>query len=531
MKQLSILCVLWSVVTAADGLSFQSCANITPQSPAVELGKNLTAFCFLDQDCLHELGHPITASELFWMVGKTLIPEGHYTVINDSVSSVTFEPTLSMQNSLTCSFKAYGQTEVTLHGIYFSLGNPPEKPENLICICDDLKTLTCTWEPGRDAIIPTTYTLHLFWEEQERASYSAEAGNNFCTVKGPDIMLNIETTIVVEAVNELGRAESDYVKFDVSDIVKPSPPEIVSASAVLQRVLRIEWKHPIKEHMPFKNLNYNLRYKPRDSTVWGEVPENDLEKTNSSVILEGLEPFTVYVIRIRCKLMNRGFWSEWSKEYTAVTAESAPSQAPEFWRRIRKIDSEQNRTIQLMWKDLDSHANGVILGYKVTMKRGLEVNSFTVTDNTYNIIVSNDSYEVVLTAYNSQGSSPPSTLIIPSITDRVVQPANMNAKMFYKDGRLWVEWTPSAGALGYVIEWCSNSQYMDCDPEWQREPSNTERTFVRGDIKPFSYYFVRLNALHRDGQIRSNIVGPYMLPEGVKLPTGQGCECVCPSKN
>ncbi|XP_044132624.1 interleukin-6 receptor subunit beta isoform X1 [Bufo gargarizans] len=541
MRRLRLLCVLCSILVAQASCSFLHCVSISPQSPAVELGTNLTAFCILNQTCLQEeFKSRIPSTVLFWKVGTTEIPESQYTLVNDSVSSVTFTPTLAMHSSLTCSFKAYGQTETTLHGIYFSLGYPPEKPENLTCICYNGKRLTCTWEPGRATIMPTTYTLKQYWVRpdlvsntamvqnltydypqtqrplvfraseklEKRKECVAKAGESSCTLYHPDFIMYIDTAFLVEAENELGKAVSHHVLFDIIDIVKPDFPNILSVSSVLQKALRIEWKNP----MDNVDLKYNLRYKPIDGTEWSEVPSEDIQKTRSSFTLQGLQSYTVYVISVRCKPIKAGFWSDWSKEYTATTSESEPSRGPELWRKISQSDSDGKRVVQLMWKDLQSHANGIILGYNVTVKRGPEVvNSFTVEDRTCTITVSEDSYEVLLTAYNSQGSSQ-SKLIIPSGSDKkVVQPAGLNFKAFPKDGRLWVEWTPSGRVLGYVIEWCSNSESMDCDAEWQREPGDTTGTFLRGDIKPFVYYLIRLNALHGDGQEeRSSTVGTYL---------------------
>ncbi|XP_073412747.1 interleukin-6 receptor subunit beta isoform X2 [Dendrobates tinctorius] len=509
MRRLSLLAALWAIVVAAEGLTINSCAYNEPQSPTVELNTNLTVFCILNQTCLRELNHPITSKELFWKVGNTVIPESQYTLVNKSVSSVTFQPTLDMHNSLTCAFKAYGQTDVTLHGIYFTLGYPPVKPENLSCICYNGKTLTCTWEPGRPTVIHTTYTLKQYWNSGQRKDCVAEAEKRSCTLLHPDFSLYIDTTFLVEAENPLGRAESDPVQFDIIEILKPDPPDIVNVSAVLERVLRIEWKNPMKLVV----LKYNIRYRPTGGTAaWSEVPSDDLTKTRESFSLQELQPYTTYTISIRCKLIVAPFWSEWSKEYTAITSESAPSEGPEFWRKISNTQSDVGeRVVRLMWKDLKSQANGLILGYNVTVKRGADVvRSLTVEETTCNITVPKDSYEVVLTAYNSKGPSPPSTLIIPRVTDKVVQPADMNLRAYPKDGLLWVEWRPPGKVLGYVIEWCRNSLSMDCDAEWQREPSDSTRTFLRGDIGPFVLYLIRLNVLHRDGQERSGTVAAYL---------------------
>ncbi|XP_073538316.1 interleukin-6 receptor subunit beta isoform X2 [Phyllobates terribilis] len=539
MRRLSLLAALWAIIAAAEGLTINSCAYNEPQSPTVELNTNLTVFCILNQTCLQELNHPITSRELFWKVGNTVIPEIQYTLINESVSSVTFQPTLDMHNSLTCSFKAYGQTDVTLHGIYFTLGYPPMKPENLSCICYNGRTLTCTWEPGRPTVMPTTYTLKQYWiglelhnnteivqnltsdypkisrpsvsrNLGERKDCVAEAEKHSCTLTYPDFSPYIDTTFLVEAVNPLDRVKSDPIQFDIIEIVKPDPPDVVNVSAVLERVLRIEWKNP----MNLMDLKYNIRYRPKDGTAaWSEVPSDDLAKTRDSFSLQELQPYTTYTISIRCKVIKARFWSEWSKEYTAITSESAPSEGPELWRKISSTESDRDdRVVWLMWKDLKARANGIILGYNVTVKRGADVvRSLTVAETTCNITVPKDSYEVVLTAYNSKGPSPPSTLIIPRVTDqKVVQPADLNLRAYPKDGLLWVEWRPTGKVLGYVIEWCRNSRAMDCDAEWQREPSDSTRTFLRGDIGPFVHYLIRLNVLHRDGQERYGIVAAYL---------------------
>ncbi|CAJ0929567.1 unnamed protein product, partial [Ranitomeya imitator] len=507
MRRLFLLAVLWAiiVVVAAEGLTINSCAYNEPQSPTVELNTNLTAFCILNQTCLRELNHP-------HQLQGAILESGEH--------------------------------------------DPPVKPENLSCVCYNGKTLTCTWEPGRPTVMPTTYTLKQYWVEPDllnnteivqnltpdypkirRPSVSrnsvqrkdcvAEAEKRSCTLLFPDFSLYIDTTFLVEAANPLGRLESDPVQFDIIEIVKPDPPDIVNLSAVLERVLRIEWKNPLK----LGELRYNIRYRPKGGGAsWSEVPSEDLTKTRESFSLQELQPYTTYTISIRCKLIAARFWSEWSKEYTAITSESAPSQGPEFWRKISNARSDVGeRVIRLMWKDLKSQANGLILGYNVTVKSGADVvRTLTVEETACNITVPKDSYEVVLTAYNSKGPSPPSTLIIPHVTDKavaaaaqinvehlwgtvnVVQPADMNLRAFPKDGLLWVEWRPAGKVLGYVIEWCRNSLSMDCDAEWQREPSDATRTFLRGDIGPFVLHLIRLNVLHRDGQERSGTVAVYL---------------------
>ncbi|XP_077318832.1 interleukin-6 receptor subunit beta isoform X3 [Lithobates pipiens] len=505
-----------AVIIAAGGSSASSCTSISPQIPFAEAYSNVTAYCILNHTCLLQNNYNIKSNELYWEVDDRRIQPSQYTVINETTSRVTYQPTSISVNLLSCSTDLHGQIKTTLMGTFINVGFPPEKPENLSCICYNREKLTCTWRPGRPTMIPTTYILKQLWKGEKEERPGCKSNNDTCTLYNADFQLFIDTTFQVVATNGLGTAESDELRLDIINILKPNPPEIekVVSLSQLQKALKIEWKNPLTTEslFPFK---YNLRYRKKDSTEWEQVPPNDIDKTRNSYTLQDLQPYTKYILSLRCKLQNnKGYWSDWSKEYEAMTPESAPSQAPEFWRKIGDPDSNGVRTVWLMWKDLGTYANGEILGYNITIGRSknfLDAYALPKQDRQYNITVPKDAVQVSVVAYNKYGASPSSVLVIPDVKNRVMLPSEIDVKAFPKDGKLWVEWTaPTKSVLGYVIEWCANSDSQGCEVEWQREPSTVNGTFLRGDLKPFVYYLIKVYPLYKTGFERPRYVAAYL---------------------
>ncbi|XP_030049006.1 interleukin-6 receptor subunit beta [Microcaecilia unicolor] len=147
----------------------KACGHITPESSVLAIGSQFIAFCTLNETCIDLFKQ--NASHIIWKSKATEIPEEKYTVINQTTSSVTLNVSSSFESPLTCSFRVYGQIEQTLHGIFFTLGLPPDKPENLTCIVYNDDNLTCTWNPGRPTFLPTNFTLKHQWAE-ERHNWS-----------------------------------------------------------------------------------------------------------------------------------------------------------------------------------------------------------------------------------------------------------------------------------------------------------------------------------------------------------------------
>ncbi|XP_072215922.1 interleukin-6 receptor subunit beta isoform X1 [Excalfactoria chinensis] len=490
----------------------QSCGHIIPESPVLALGSNFTALCILNESCL-DFGN-IYASQIIWKMKNKVVPKEQYREINRTVSSVTFNDTSSLASPLTCNVLADGQIEQNIYGISVTVGLPPEKPENLSCIVNQVSKLTypmkCTWNPGRPTFLDTHFRLKYRWSRESFPDCIPRYLNNSCTISDVQFFVNLE--VWVEAANALGKAESDRLVFDPIEIVKPLPPHNLSVnSGILPTVLKLSWENRISAAV--MKLKFNIRYRISSDTNWMQVPPEDTASPRTSFSIQGLRPYTEYVFSIRCmKEDGVGFWSDWSEEKVGVTTEDKPSKGPAIWRTIDASPSPAFWTVRLMWKALEPfEANGVILQYEVTVRAKPPLSHppwrYNVTTTSLTLKLPNGTYEVTLIAHNRVGASPPSVLLIPSSNSKA--PVK-NMRTLPKDGKLWVGWTAPNNVLKYVIEWCLMSNSSDCITEWQIEPGSIQGTYLKGDIKPFKCYLITVYPLYADGQGSGQSVKAYL---------------------
>uniref|UniRef100_A0A8C2SPP4 Interleukin-6 receptor subunit beta n=1 Tax=Coturnix japonica TaxID=93934 RepID=A0A8C2SPP4_COTJA len=497
----------------------QSCGHIIPESPVLALGSNFTALCILNESCL-DFGN-IYASQIIWKMKNKVVPKEQYREINRTVSSVTFNDTSSLASPLTCNVLADGQIEQNIYGISVTVGLPPEKPENLSCIVNQVSKLTypmkCTWNPGRPTFLDTHFRLKYRWSRESFPDCIPRYLNNSCTISDVQFFVNLE--VWVEAANALGKAESDRLVFDPIEIVKPLPPHNLSVnSGILPTVLKLSWENRISAAV--MKLKFNIRYRISSDTNWMQVPPEDTASPRTSFSIQGLRPYTEYVFSIRCmKEDGVGFWSDWSEEKIGVTTEDKPSRGPAIWRTIDASPSPSFWTVRLMWKALEPYeANGVILLYEVTVRAKPPLSHppwrYNVTTTSLTLKLPNGTYEVTLIAHNRVGASPPSVLLIPSSNSKA--PVK-NIRTLPKDGKLWVGWAAPNNVLKYVIEWCLMSNSSDCITEWQIEPGSIQGTYLKGDIKPFKCYLITVYPLYADGQGSGQSVKAYLQQDPVSV--------------
>ncbi|MEE6458262.1 hypothetical protein FKM82_000240 [Ascaphus truei] len=503
------------LISTVSGQLIKFCAHIIPESPVLELNSQFTAFCVLNESCADKGVED--ASQVFWKIKTAKVPAIQYKVINRTVSSVTFENTSMLDSPLTCNILLYGQMEQTLHGMFFKLGLPPDKPENLTCMVYKEK-LTCTWNPGRPTFLSTNYTLKHEWPAYSQPDCIPEGVNDSCTIAPPNFQFFVTTKFWVEAENALGTMVSDPLTEDPINIIKPNPPiiESLNSTVELPKALKIVWVNP----MPVKGypmtLKYTIRYRTNSSMEWMEVPSEDTATHRTSFTVQGLLPYTEYVVSLRCmKDDGKGYWSDWSAERTAVTPEDKPIKGPELWRQIYDADSGRNRSALFMWKDLEPlYARGVVLGYTLTVKqrwpRTLTSRTYKVIGTSHEVPLTKDAYVATIIAHNSVGDSPLTNLFIPATNTKVLPP-EIDVKAFPKDSKLWVEWTASNKSVyGFVIEWCIKSDSTSCNVKWQREPNTSNGAFLRGDIKPFKCYLIKVHPLYNDGHESARTVEAYL---------------------
>ncbi|KAI1905347.1 hypothetical protein AGOR_G00015170 [Albula goreensis] len=471
------------------------CGKIFPETPVLELGKEFTATCVLSALGKRDTG--ATADDIYWEFKKVRVSRERYTKINDSAVSMTVNVTSQLESPLTChvsrSNSAHGHINRNVHGMFFTAGYPPEKPENISCIVVQSGTelspeMTCSWFPGkRDPILPTNYTLFMqVYEKQDSNPASKDNGKlKFSTMP---IFTNVD--IWVEVENSLGKVKSEVLRLDPEEIVKTNPPLYVSVTSEdgFPTSLLIRWKHPIRQE--FFELKYNIRYCKNGSHVWTEVPPTDTVGYIQSFRLQSLEPYTDYVVQVRC-INNRdlGYWSEWSQNVTRKTPEATPSSKPDLWRVIIPSADNTAKRVRLMWKD-PVHSNGRILGYNLTIKKERKTESLMIKSSggrkMYELEEVKGAVLVYITAHNSVGVSKPASLLIPR-EDQV--PSQLKKLSWLSQhGSLWVSWEWERDRhrpTEFVLEWLSVS---DGSLDWQREPGNASSAALKGELQPFKRY-------------------------------------------
>ncbi|XP_048875268.1 interleukin-6 receptor subunit beta [Brienomyrus brachyistius] len=493
--------LLVSVICAAccHACSPDICLGIiVPESPVLEIGKEFTATCVL-----YEFGHrqtQATADDIYWQFGNVTVDKEYYTKINNSAVSLTVTVTKDLKQPLKCNIYtrvlSYKHPK-NVHGIFFRVGYPPKKPENLSCILSQdvnksLSVMNCTWDPGAASyLLKTTYEL-CYTRLQETHCATADKREGIVHFNTTPFFFTI--SIWVRVQNELRIVDSDKLQLDVKEIIKPSPPENIRLTPEknLPNTMMVQWKSPLYRIIPVMTLHYIIRYCVNGSSSWNEVPSSEIAENANSFRLQSLMPFTDYVVQMYCKESeNNRYWSEWSGNVTAKTPEATPLDEPGLWKVLTPSEGDASGLVKLLWRE-PSQSNGVILGYNVTIEKADgKQETFETLGHEY--LLPKDAIRVNMTAYNSVGVSPKATLTVNKEYDQPVE----SVDCVPVDGKLMVKWKihknfrrrPSR----FVIEWVSKS---DGKGDWQQEPREARNTTLKGDIQPFKRYNVSVYPIY-----------------------------------
>uniref|UniRef100_A0A8C1Z6S6 Interleukin 6 signal transducer n=1 Tax=Cyprinus carpio TaxID=7962 RepID=A0A8C1Z6S6_CYPCA len=483
--------------------SNESCVKILPDSNssiALEVGKNFTATCHLLE------GSGYTSDDIEWNLKDLSIEKQFYRKINQTAVGVTVNASSDMSGWLRCS-----AAKKCMYGITLYPGYPPLKPKNLSCIAvqeDKVisPNLNCSWDPGsRDPLLDTTYTVYVYVNVSSQ-TYKADCNQRlarYCVVNLVNFPNHVLLTVWVEVKNALGSERSDTLEEYSKDFAKPNPPSNVQVltEVNISTSLMVTWKHLIKKNV--LTLSYAIRYRKAASDVWVEVPESFTRGDIESYRLQSLEPYTQYVVQMRCIEENySGYWSDWSASIKGNTAEAKPASAPDLWRIIQP--SSNNRNVTLVWK-APVKMNGKVKGYY------LNIFQDDVMFKSYNIKTDNISQmysmelppektaSIELIASNSVGASPKSTLFIPRSGQEPPGVGNMSWSV--RDEKLQVEWTAVTSLCDglhlseYLLEWVNIPQLQT---DWQRVSSSVTNTTIRGDLEKLKRYNISVYPIYKN---------------------------------
>ncbi|XP_036451541.1 interleukin-6 receptor subunit beta isoform X2 [Colossoma macropomum] len=475
---------------------FSQCAKILPDSASlipVEVGKEFTAVCKFNQSLY-------SPKDIEWIMGNVTLPRESYKTINKSTVSVTVKISSSMKNPLKCSASKRTPSfkNPCTYGIYLDKGYPPLEPKNLTCVALQVgkmisPNLTCSWDPGtRDPLIRTKYTLFARISPSFGSlgfnSSSEEPLAHSLTVNLKTFPNHMKLAVWLKVENALGNVTLEEGEEDAEEFVKPNPPANVKVipEDKFPGSLMVNWTHPI--HATIFKLKYIIRYCEAGSSNW---KEEHTKAYTESFRLQSLQPYTDYVVQMRCiHLGGLGHWSDWSSNVTVRTPEAIPRSGPDLWR----VYGDDDSVIKLIWKK-PVKSNGKILAYNLTIDEGNSTKRLVVCSNEHQFRLKGERALIKITANNSVGVSPPSTLMIFR-----PEPSRGVDQVSYSvlDGQLQVDWLPPTQirepVSEYLLEWVS---VPDKQRDWQRVSGKLNNTVLKGNFQPFKRYSISVYPIYK----------------------------------
>ncbi|XP_077137509.1 interleukin-31 receptor subunit alpha [Ranitomeya variabilis] len=443
-------------------------------------GSDVTLYCKLSTSGFID--------DVYWMLSPDVAPGPVSWIVNETVSAITI-PSLSADNvEVTCGIRT--PNEQILDGQTIMSGYPPDPPKNASCIYFYQKNITCSWIPGNDTKIHTTFHLAVLNDPEKECSSTT----NSCSFLVAGDQLVREYNVELRVQNGLG---NETIRFTVNaaQIVKMDPPEILYLkpnSSEDPSFLLISWRRPNLAPDEL-DVNCSVRYKVLQDDQWDYTPDLYMGKEKEmSYSLSGLLPYTEYVAAVRC-IGNSGqlLWSEWSAALSGRTPEKAPTLSVELWRVISS--TERTRIVYVKWKERSSiRSPGIILGYSVQWfpeKRSFDYRNKTTNNNEMMLNISEDAHIISVEYFNSAGWSPKATLRIPATAEKsqgVISSVHISTAAAEDTTVTWTVTDPRYHR--FVLDWCIDLGVALCNMSFQYVDNSSRWTFKKGILEPYKRY-------------------------------------------
>lgn len=484
--RLSLIVMLLALVNGAR--SENACGGVQTSHVVVALGSPVSATCVIKKSC----PIPIPANvQIEWRLDENVFPSS--TVANQSgtFSEVVIPSFNSSKAVLTC--RVLTSPPQIVDGVYIRAGSLPSVPHQIHCLTNltTPSTMTCTWDPGRDSLLPTNYSLYTHIRDSSNHSYDLPTGQHSYTISHSDFRLFTEMDIYVKAVNELGETKSEPVIVEPLSVAKYDPPQIRSIRAAPTRYgcLTMDWKLSPRDSW-MKNHPFGVQVMVADSEQWRD--QHNFEKTvqpetpiDQCRLLHG----TRYTVQMRVRY-KQSPWSEWSRGHSGVTLETAPTGRLDSWMEVSGDRTHKQLSVHLFWKPSKQfRANGQNVSYVVSRTKQPGVRGqLCTTAERHCTFQAPAGAKVFLSAVNAAGISNPTEMHIycnknsTAITEMTVTP--------YDDTSLLVKWksVASSSLLGFIVVW---RPLLRTDPAYvQFESTNkTQNSFIiSGSIEPYKPY-------------------------------------------
>ncbi|XP_041436521.1 oncostatin-M-specific receptor subunit beta isoform X2 [Xenopus laevis] len=392
---------------------------------------------------------------------------------------------------------------ITMRGTVLFVTKPPDEPTNMSCETQDLKTLICSWNPGKksnlDEDLAPNYKLHEWFSKKTKLCSRSE-----CTWPIQKNQNIYNFTLV--AKNQLGM-KSVSILVDATQRVHPLAPTglelqyINATNAKFRWTLKADYTGLLLLCQTELQMN-NHHVEWRNITVMGKAPTSFY-----TIALDRLQPYTNYTMTLRCMAATHlSTWSDWSEQLELRTHEDVPTAQLDIWREVKS--SENGRTVTLYWRPFSEiYATGYIVFYNVTWRRLYDQTKYQSRvvhppQNTTQLSIDRQAYVIHITAQNGAGISPPSEIRIPNDDEIRDNGQIKEGRVNGKDGGIYVSWKPHpANYHGYVVEWCNFPKSQHCDLQWKKFNSSVASDVIKsGAFNPGVRYTFRIFGSNEEGE-------------------------------
>ncbi|XP_054896704.1 ciliary neurotrophic factor receptor subunit alpha isoform X1 [Poeciliopsis prolifica] len=287
----SLCCVVLAAVVVAYA---QRRSQLVARNQYERRGSDVTMQC----------GSLESDASVSWKVNGTDIEAQHQL---NGPKLILTQVDLDHNGLYSCFQNPHGERRDT---IFLHIGIPPQEPK-VTCRSNTYpKGFYCSWHLTHPTYIPSSFEVDVQHNQHSLYVQKDPVHKNRCHVQFPEVFSSSPYKVNVTAVNALGKA-STTLSFEESTIVKPDPPERVTASPIRlnPRRLEVSWHSPATwPDIDAFPLKYFLRYRPLIHDRWQHVELLDSTSHTITDAYAGKE----YIIQIAAKDTEIGTWSDWS---------------------------------------------------------------------------------------------------------------------------------------------------------------------------------------------------------------------------
>ncbi|XP_061472830.1 oncostatin-M-specific receptor subunit beta isoform X2 [Rhineura floridana] len=454
----------WSPWEIVDGLNVldDSKNYILPEDKVIEEGSNII-FC-----CIAKKNEKVTKHFLYGI-------ERNQTSLQRRVTFTAKNVQLSNEggHNIECDFSDGRRSGTVLY-----VTRQPDQPNDLICETEDMIDLKCSWDPGQI----NTYYFSFCKASFTLSDVSGKTINCYQRICSFKIDKPIYT-LTLKSKNCLGERHA-HSSFEVVHRVHPVAPSDLSAKSLNATSIQITW------HLSYIKGKLLLLCQIHGSYYGGEIQYNITVKNSNGLhhsTLDELQPYTNYTFRVRCGAAVMPFWkwSEWSKDATNQTHETAPSGRLDIWRDINPCLEKCNITV--FWKVPPGlHAYGKIRKFEISWEKLEEPIvphhvDLNPTWNNYTVPIESSSYKISVSARNSVNSSAPAVIVILAAEENGYVNCSYENTINNTANGIYISWKPQNRFDGYVVDWCNYPKSHPCDFQWKKFGENDSSALITPD--------------------------------------------------